>query len=247
MQVVLASMFRNSSRYLDRYGAQCAALRDALQERGDTLRLIVAEGDSTDDTPVMLPKVLQEHHGLTATILKVDHGGPEYGSVNSPERWAQIALVCNVILEKFAKARPKPEAFIWVESDLIWDAPTMLALLGHLIATDPHPDGSVKPGVDVACPLCYAKSKENGIVYDIWGMRKDGVWFNSSRPYHQALVGWQGGLVELDSSGSCLVMRGEVAAQCRFAPEDAIVGWCRDMRAKGFRLWLDPALYVVHP
>ena len=70
-------MFRNSSRYLDRYGAQCAALRDALQERGDTLRLIVAEGDSTDDTPVMLPKVLQEHHGLTATILKVDHGGPE--------------------------------------------------------------------------------------------------------------------------------------------------------------------------
>ena len=240
-------MFRNSSRYLDRYGAQCAALRDALQERGDTLRLIVAEGDSTDDTPVMLPKVLQEHHGLTATILKVDHGGPEYGSVNSPERWAQIALVCNVILEKFAKARPKPEAFIWVESDLIWDAPTMLALLGHLIATDPHPDGSVKPGVDVACPLCYAKSKENGIVYDIWGMRKDGVWFNSSRPYHQALVGWQGGLVELDSSGSCLVMRGEVAAQSRFAPEDAIVGWCRDMRAKGFRLWLDPALYVVHP
>jgi len=235
VQVVLASMFRNSSRYLDRYGAQCAALRDALQQRGDTLRLIVAEGDSTDDTPVMLPKVLQEHHGLPATILKVDHGGPEYGSVNSPARWAQIALVCNVILEKFAKARPKPEAFIWVESDLIWDAPTMLALLDHLV------------GVDVVCPLCYAKSKENGIAYDVWGARKDGRCFDSSRPYHPALRDWRGGLVELDSSGSCLVMRGDVAAQCRFAPEDAIVGWCRDMRAKGFRLWLNPALYVVHP
>ena len=71
---------------------------------------------------------------------------------------------------------------------------------------------------------------------------------NTNFPYHPMLASPSPtGLYPLDSAGSCLVMRGVVALAARFQPDDGIVGWGRDMREKGYQLWLDPTVKVEHP
>jgi hypothetical protein len=97
--------------------------------------------------------------------------------------------------------------------------------------------------VPAAAPMSMHQA---GFFYDTWGHRAAGGRFLSTPPYHPGLATLPAGnLFKLDSAGSCKVMRGEVAKRCRFSEEDAMLG--HDIYAKGFSLWLDPALKVVHP
>lgn len=228
MNVALGSIFRNSAAYLPRYFDQVAALRDPLFKAGHSLRLILVEGDSTDGTGIELTR---RSVSFPTTFEIRNHGGPVFGSVDDAQRWRQISFVCDGVLEQVGE---QDDALIYVESDLIWNAETMLALLEHL------------KEVDAVAPMCFWKQVEPiRWFYDTWGFRKDGARFKPDPPYHPAL---DGQMTEIDSAGSCIVMRGAVARQCRFVPSElGIVGFCADLRAKGFKLHLDPAYAVYHP
>lgn len=224
MTVNLTSIFRDSVEYVDRYFEQVAKLEAHL---GEEVRLVLAEGDSTDDTYEAISEHLVDHANGDE-LLKVDHGGPKYGSVDNPDRWARIAMVCNRVMEA-ASAYLGPK--IYVESDLIWTPQTMEQLLEDL---------AVVPAV---APL----SMRHGSFYDIWGHRGlDGERFQSAPPYHPSINGAP--LVEIGSAGSCVVMREEVARVARFGELDCIVGLGRDIRynAKA-SLWLDTRVQVEHP
>lgn len=224
MGVTVASIFRDSTDYLDRYFTQIDELEHAL---GAYVRLCIAEGDSTDGTHNALYRHTHER-GHDDTLLKIDHGGPKYGSVDVPERWAQIAYVCNSVMDCLEPSGP----VIYVESDLVWHAPTMLRLLEDL--------GTV----EAVAPM----SMKDGHFYDIWGHRGlDGERFTYAPPFHQSL-NQPDDLIEIGSAGSCVVMRPEIAKIARFGENDCIVGLGRDIRFKcGAHLWLDRTVQVTHP
>ena len=223
MRIALGSIFRNSSQYIPRYFEQVAKLESALHGR-HTLRLVLVEGDSTDDTWELIKMFASEGDDIS----QLHHGGKVYGPMDHPQRWVNISMVCNHLLERLTD---KDEIFIYVESDLIWSVGTMTKLLAHLHA------------VDVVSPLCIGR---DGCFYDTWGYRKDGQQFSKEKPYHPELA--PAGLTEIDSAGSCIVMSGKVAHESRFNPPHlGIVGWCQDMHARGYTHWLDGRLEVKHP
>jgi hypothetical protein len=220
-------MFRDSTRYLDRYFGQVDALREALAAFDAHLQLIFVEGDSNDDTWDQLHRRTKY---VDAVILKRAHGKLHaWHSVDIPERWKAISWVCNGILEH-VESNGNLDALIYVESDLGWTAETMLTLLGHL--------GPEHPAVS---PMCFTAVND---FYDVWGHIKDGVQFGPFPPYHHGLGP---GLTEVDSTGSCIVMLGSVARSgIRYSEVDHCRGLGRDIRAKGFSLWVDPTIRVVH-
>jgi hypothetical protein len=218
MDVTLASMFRDSVDDLGRYFDQIEALDGMID-----VRLVIAEGDSVDNTY----NELDGRIGRADTLLKVDHGGVRYPSVDTELRWAKLAYVCNTIMEHV----PDDAPLIYVESDLIWDAQTMLRLLDHL------------EQVPAVAPMCFQDER----FYDTFGHRGlDGQRFHMFPPYHPDLE-FGSGLVEIGSAGSCVAMRAEVIPKARFGDNDCIVGLGRSIRENGFSFWLDPTLKVLHP
>ncbi len=228
MRVIIASIMRDATPYLGRYVAQTSTLKHYLDERGDSLGVVVAEGDSHDDTLALLHRWERSTGGVS--VLKIDHGGPKYGSVDVAARWRQVAGVYNRLFDVISEIRII-DAVLHVEADLIWEAGTMLALLDHL--SDEHP---------VVSPMIFNKA---GSFYDTYGHRAGGAHFTHDGPYHEKLRGWTGGLVQIDSAGNCQAMLAEVARRCRFSEETILLG--PSIYAEGYSQWLDPELRVIHP
>lgn len=228
MNVVVASMFRDSGAYLDRYWTQLNRLAHALFTRGDRLRWVAIENDSTDETPFMLDEMT--HNFVDAVMVRVHDDCPYWPSLDIQQRWQHIAWVCNHALDEVTDG---DDALLYVESDLAWGVESMLTLLDDLATYDA-----------VTAPNFHAE--RGGRYYDVWGSRGlDGTRFSGQAPYHPSLEG--GGIVELSSCASVLAVRADIARKTRFAPEDAFVGWCRDIRAQGWRIWMDLDAWVLHP
>jgi len=226
VNIAIISAFRNAVDSIDGYCNQMDALQAALARRGDTLTLILGHGDSIDDTDAMLHEECL--HRFDARLIDVTHGGLVFGSIEHPHRFRQLAHVGNTLL---AHLPPAADVAGIVESDLVWDAKTMIALIDHLEDVP-----SVAPMI-MDAPNSF---------YDIFAFRKDGVRFTKHAPYHAALSGTTE-LVQLDSAGSVLLMRGDISRQVRYAEIDVIVALCRDIYAHGDSVWLDKTLTVRHP
>lgn len=218
--IVVGSIWRDSAGYIDRSLAQFAALREALNRQGVECRFVFAENASTDDTFARL----EAWRYPTDDLVAVADGCPYYPSVDIEARWRHIAWVCNHVMERVGEC----DQFIYVESDLRWDVDTMLTLLNY--------------DVDAVSPL---NVKADGRYYDTWGSRIGGVRFGHEPPFHPSLPA--DALVPADSIAGCTVMRGAIARQARFSPKDCYIGLCRDIRSKGYELWLDSSLQVTHP
>jgi hypothetical protein len=211
--------------------SQAAALRDALAARGDSLRGVWGEGDSNDRTATILAEKARKR-ALTFDLIDVSHGGPKFGSVNVEQRWRQISYCCNAVLDAIPQSA---DVVVYVESDLIWSAETMIALMDRL-----------GPGIDVVAPMSMAYGEDRPRFYDTWGHRSGGVRFEPYAPFHPAIA--ENTLTTLDSAGSCLVLKGHVAQTTRFTPPElGIVGWGDDINAQGYLFWLDPSTSVWHP
>lgn len=231
MNVTLCSAFRNASAFIGRYFEQMAKLRDRLGERGDCLYLVLAEGDSIDATWSDLFWVTDD---FDCEVIRVNHGGPDYGSVVNAERFANIAKVCNAIWERIPQ---DAGAVIFVESDLIWEPSTMLALLDRL---PKYP--AVAPRI-----MLQREGFPDGYFYDTWAFRRNGKHFSGWLPW------WDddedrayGEPVQLDSAGSCMAIRGDLARQLCWPAEDVLVGLCRLIYERGGSVWLDPKASVIH-
>lgn len=213
----LVSIARNASHQVDRYIAQVQALRERMP-----VDVVIAEGDSADDTYERLC-------AADVKVLKVEHGGPQYGSHDVLERWRQLAAVCNVALTVGRRDLQPDENLIYVEFDLLWSPETMEKLNAHL---------SLYPAVS---PM----SMHNGRFYDVWGYRKNGDCFPFHPPY---FPGWSDTMMhQIDSSGSCFALSNTAAQVAHFGHDDCVLGIGRSIREAGLSLWLDPTLEVTHP
>lgn len=222
--IVLASIFRNASGYVDRYFDQVNRLRKDFR-----VRLVVAEGDSTDDTYDLIDRQLMDND----LLLKVDHGGPVFGSVDNEQRWSQIAYVCNEVLRHLDMK--DDDKLVYVESDLVWPVDTM-----HFLINDLDHVGAV---------AAMSLVPTNGQFYDTWGhVGMDGVPFKHEPPFHPSLEHARSGhLYPIQSAGSCIAVRGEIVNQgLEFSDTDCIRGFCRTIRDHT-PLMLDPDAVVYHP
>lgn len=225
MKICLCSAFRNSTDYLPRYFGQAHELDIALCDRGDRLRFVWGEGDSTDNTRRWLKAAT---YRFWANIVDCTHGGPVFGSIESAERFAQLAKVGNKI---WAAIPEDTDAVVFVESDLIWEPATIVGLLDAL---------TVYPAVT---PMIM-DSPPDRTFYDVWGFRRNGVRFTKQPPFHPDIV--PGKMLQLDSAGSCIALRWKLAQWLHFPP-DCFVGFCRELYKQGGELWLDPTLVCYHP
>ena len=273
MHIAVGSMFRNSEGYIGRYVAQFNALVQAAPQH--TFEPILAEGDSTDRSWEMLNDAFPGH------VIKREHGGRWFGvsgpdwhtSADDPQCMSQVSFVCNGVLEM---VKPDHDVLLWVESDIIWQPSTMLALISWLKNPNWEPvteytTGTVMwEGVDAVAPLCignelwhfrvhpllnargrhpYCNCKDPSAVhlYDWWGLEAEGRKFQVCPPFHPMLEK-EASLYPMDTVGSCLVMRGNVARECRYdPPERGMSGFCENIRSHGYKIWLDPKLKVRHP
>lgn len=222
MKIALGGIFRNSSAVLDRYITQYYSLVAAAPEH--EIDPILVEGDSTDNTYERLQEIFPRH------VYKRDHGGPDFRSVDEPKRWIQVSYACNGVIEQL---KPSHDALLWVEADLIWEPRTLIKLLAHLKERD------------MVCAMIMMR----GQFYDSWAFAHDRTYFGGGAPHHPALAQHpQGKLFPLESGGSCWAIRGKLARKCLFwPPEQAMRGFCAEVRAEGGKIWLDPSLAVEHP
>ena len=220
MKLVIGSAFRNATGYLTRYFAQVEALRTLMLPWD--VRVVAAEGDSKDATR----SALQQHKDVE--LVECRHGGPEFGSTEAPERLAALSAVGNAI---FSAVRKDDDALFYVESDLMWEPRTAKQLVLHAMQRS--------LGFDIFAPFVMAGEA----FYDTWGFRRGGERFSPFPPYHRALG--EDPVARVDSAGSCLTMRGDVARRVRIRNSYGLVGWCEDARiSHGFKIGVVPALRV---
>jgi len=225
MNITIASAFRNASRYIPTYAGQMRGLVGALHARGDTPRLLLVHGDSTDNTAELL-EALPGAVPCPMHLFECSHGGRNLGSVDTVERWTQIATIWNALL---ARLDPAADVFLLIESDLVWQPAALVRAVDQL-----------GPDVDGVAGMTWFQ----GRFYEIWGTKSDGINFTTHPPYHPR---WTGHLMRIDSAGSLMCAKAEYARNARFTNTDGIIGWCNGMREAGANLWLDPAIDLYHP
>lgn len=228
MNIVLCSSFRNATGYLQRYLRQVDALDTLLYHAGHRLSFIWAEGDSTDSTQKMLHAARWR---FKSVIVDATHGGPNFESIVSVRRFAQLAYVANKVWELLPESA---DVVIWAESDLIWEPTMMVRLIERL------------QEVPVVSPMIL-ESPPSRLYYDVWASRRNGQQFTKQPPYHSDIASANGGLLEMDSVGSIIAMRGEVARAVYVPVEDVLVGTCRMIRELGYSVWLDTGARCFHP
>lgn len=228
MNVTLCSAFRNATPYFGRYFEQVGELAATLADRDDELFCIWGEGDHSDDTRRVLQAAALVYE---ADLVTVNHGGPDHGSVVNAERFANLARVWNAIWQRIPQ---DADAVLFVESDLTWSPATMLALLDDL------------EHVPAVAPMVLLKREgyPADFWYDTWAFRRNSRNFRHEPPYFDTAPVWS--LVMLDSAGSCMAIRGDLARQLTWPAADVIVGVSRQIYEHGGSVWLDPKATVHH-
>lgn len=228
MNVTILSIFRNAVIYLERYFEQMDGLQASLHERGDTLHLLLGYGDSIDGTGAALWDECSNR--FSAHLVDVSHGGPHYGSIEHPDRFRLLAQVGNQLLGCIP---PNADVVGIVESDLIWQAETILQLLEDLEHVD-----AVAPMVMDAIPA--------DSFYDVFAFRRNGARFTKTPPFHPDLQPGSD-LLEIDSAGSVLFLDADLARKARFTYDSAIVGFCKGIREQGASICVNTQTAVQHP
>jgi hypothetical protein len=229
--IALCSAFRDAEQSIWEYFAAAGELRRRLAGAGDRLHLVIGDGDSIDRTSALLLRYAAE---FEHTIVDCSHGGRKYGSVINRDRFRRLAYVGNRMLDNVPT---DTDAIVMLDGDLIWDADTILALVGRLAE------------VPACAPLVLCAGNPAGYAgdgpffYDIWAFRRNGMKFTPLPPYHPDLGK---GLLQLESAGGCLAIRGNLARKVRFGDADAIVGLCGDIYQHGGTVWVDAGLSVRH-
>lgn len=237
--VCVLTPFRNARKYLPLYFEQMSALKSALEIEGMSLRIVAAEGDSVDGTRERLVEMACEYN-IPLSVVDTTHGHMRWASVEDPVRMRVMSDVMNAALEQ---VRDTDDIVVWIMSDLQWEAEDIIGLINDLLESNGE--------FSVLSPLVFSDSREDKkTFYDTWAFRHRGVRFRPQFPYHDdfyELICDDSLLaVEVDSAGSCLVMRGITARSCRAADQEA-VSFCQDVRsAAGCKVGMSTSWMIYH-
>lgn len=237
-KVIVITPFRNTARNIDRYFSQLKSLSNLLAESFTQLFLIALEGDSVDRTKDII-QAKSEYHSIPLTLIDVSHGQMSWKSVEDVRRLEAMSSIMNRGLDEASKiATDNSDIVVWLMSDIEYNAESLAEMIEDV--------GTEAEGVDdIYAPVVLVSGTER--FYDTWAYRHKGERFRQSYPYFDGFDAPDSGhhIFEITSAGTCLVMRAEVAKQCR-ANKDEAVSFCQDARDKGYRIWLAKYCDVYH-
>lgn len=237
MNIVVVSAFRNSVSYIDRYFDQIGSLtihanRDS---QAHSIRVVAVEGDSQDKTTDKLKSLasrgIKGSRSIPLTIINHAHGKRVFSSTEDSDR---LSALTGVMQSGMAAVDPThDDVVLYVESDIIWHA---------------HQVGSIidlayrrQDGFDIVAPMVFA----GDLFYDVWAFRKNGNRFSPFLPYHSDLQ--PSTITEVDSVGSCLAFRSELAELVSAIGEHGLVSWCAGAKSLGYRIGVASDFQVKHP
>lgn len=231
MNIVVLSAFRNAAHFVDRYFRQVRALRNHAGSKAN-IRVVAVHGDSADNTEQKLSRYLDPTGSYGDQLITYNHGKRTFISDESPERLQTLTQVMRTMLS--AVDLMIDDVVLYVESDLIWQ---------------PHEVGSIidlahnrQDDFDIIAPLVFAGPN----FYDVWGFRKDGTRFAPYYPYHSGLD--HDKLInQVDSVGSCLAFRAEIAARVNPFGELGLWSWCIGATQQGYKVGVSTWFRVEHP
>ncbi len=222
MNVVFVSAFRNMSGRIAGYLDQVKTLQDS-----HSVRVVAVEGDSLDRTAEELVR-LSDATGVRLSVHTHNHGQRVFGSTEDADR---LEALTGVMITGMGAVTSSDDVVVYIESDLRWDSTQILNLIKIVERGE----------VDVVAPLVL----HNATFYDVFVFRKNGRRFAHRLPYHPELS--PTGITEVDSAGSCLVMRSEIARRVRPDGKLGLISWCKGARAAGFLVGVAAELKVTHP
>lgn len=191
---------------------------DALDYPNDRLYFAFLEGDSSDDTFEKLIRFARAHSNvwLKKYSVPIEH------------RIARLAHLRNKILNE---AVNEQDYVFWIDSDIVKFPPDMLK---RFIAHD----------LDIIAPYVLIDGQKK--FYDTLAFRFGKKRFSPQFPYCAA--GRDGHVFEANSVGSCyLVKRKVYDANVRYGDQiSEQVSFCFTARDKGFKIWVDPKITVLH-
>lgn len=229
MRVCIVSAFRDSSdKYIRRYLDQVEALVSHIYP-DHSVRVSAIEGDSKDDTRGRLISAAKvRNFPLDVTVHHT--GKKRYGSTEEP---ARLEALTGVMIAGMASVDPSiDDVVLYVESDIVWSPWEVWSLLQMA--------GRRHEGFDIIAPMIWAGDS----FYDVFLYRKNGSRFAPFAPYHSDLTP---GLCEVDSAGSCLAFRSELAIDVKVNGKMGLLSWCESARNQGYRIAVDTYSNVRHP
>lgn len=240
MNIAIVSAFRNSSSRLLRYFLQVQSLLDHAKRSDPNakIRVIAVEGDSTDRTRHELRNAKKVFNVPFKVDLVVhDHGKREFSSTEDVDR---LEALTGVMKAGMSAVDFRDDVVLYVESDLIWHPHQVGSLIDMALRQD--------YGFDIFAPMIWSGKDHLGqrIFYDIWGFRKNGARFSPFYPYSSEYLN-NLHLSEIDSAGSCLAFRSEIAEKVVVSGSNGLVSWCESARKQGYRIAVAPQFYVEHP
>lgn len=230
-RVVVCSIMRNAEPYLEEYLAGINRLGDVVH------RVVIVEGDSTDATRLRLQAAAAKDPRLD--IIHHDTGSRVRGSVVRSDRLAAMSTCMNLALDRALEHGP--DRVLYLTADLRWPA-DLVGLLGE-------------PGAPIVAPLVLREDGRR--FWDVWGFRKGRSLlrrgpgnalgcFRPHAPYHTCVRFDRP--FEVDSAGSVMLLDPTVLrAGARFTAEEDVVGFCREARARGFAITVQPKAVCIHP
>lgn len=198
--------------------------RERLKAEYDQSRLthICIEGDSVDNTYELLKRAPGR-----VIVEKVDTGKPKFGSVAEPDRLITLGRLWNRALD-IAETEKTDYVFI-TDSDITFQPSVFRQLVAHRMS--------------VIAPMFFF---EKSVFFrDTWAYRgTDGIQFTNRPPYHS---NYKRPLpFEVSSVGLPFMENAVVKAGVRCDQEE-VVGLSRNIKALGFKIFVDPFTVSYHP
>lgn len=194
-----------------------------------SLRFVVVEGDSTDDTWAQLNGWAIEDN--RAKIVKHDTGKPRYGHVISAERFTHLAGIINAGVEA-AIASKWPDYILAIPSDVHFEPDLVTRLLSH--------------DKQLIAAMFWIQESSGLRFYDTWAFSRLGLslapfnftWYQTHFPIEP---------VEMDTVGGAILTRADLFRQgLRYSPVNLDRGLCEQVRAMGHTVWCDPTTHIIH-
>lgn len=222
-RVQLMGCVRQGSWWLQKYLEQL----DGLDYPERLLRYAFVEGGSTDNSREVLLDWLKTKKDVFYRQIDMPKNlGPGTHLDQLRRRmWFSGNHARQLLRQDMQGVNPVDYIFI-CDCDVV-SIPS--SLLKKLVALD----------VDVVAPYIYVKppeGQEPKIFFDTWAFR----WI-SRKPDPET------GLLPMNSVGACPVLiKAEVVKAVDYWGKEAIVGFCKEAREKGFKIWSYPEMHCLH-
>lgn len=250
-KISIWSQFRNSAgQHIELYQQRI----DALDYPSNLIKLYLCEGDSDDDTLTQLEAWSIKDPRIR--IVKHDTGIPHYAHSPRPARMKAVSENGNVGWDVIAEDNQtllhqgncdllpsgdftvtlRDNFALMLESDLLYNPDLLRSLIERRPAE-----------ADIFSPFVWIEVDGALRFYDIWAYRLKGEMFQPTSPeWYFSRYG--SGLLEVDSVGSVVLFRMNLITEgLRLGEADCILGMCNEARRRGYRIFVDPTINILHP